>query len=82
MGGIFFIPVGVAGALVGSGLNQAAVSPELIAVCLVTLGYGLIGWIDDWQVLRQKSNKGISPRMKLTLQVLFGSLFVLWLFLV
>ena len=80
MGGIFFIPVGVAGALVGSSLNQEAVSPELIAVCLVTLGYGLIGWIDDWQVLRQKSNKGISPRMKLTLQVLFGSLFVLWLF--
>jgi len=83
MGGIFFVPVGVMVALLWSNFGLAVsqtVSPELIAVCLLTLGYGLIGWIDDWQVLRQKSNKGISPRMKLTLQIVFGVLFCLWLF--
>ncbi len=82
MGGIFFVPVAVLISLVGASLNPeiAKISPELAAVCLVTLGYGLIGWIDDWQVLRRQSNKGISPKMKLTFQVLFGTLFSLWLF--
>ena len=82
MGGIFFVPVAVVAALlwVGLGDRTMAISPELLAVCLITLGYGLIGWIDDWQVLRRKSNKGISPRMKLGLQVGFGVLFSLWLF--
>ncbi|NER83955.1 MAG: phospho-N-acetylmuramoyl-pentapeptide-transferase, partial [Leptolyngbya sp. SIO1D8] len=37
-----------------------------------------IGWLDDWQVLRRKSNKGISPRMKLALQVAFSVAFCLW----
>ena len=81
MGGIFFVPVGTLGALIGAKFtNFLSISPELIAVCLLTLSYGLIGWIDDWQVLRQKSNKGISPRMKLILQVSFGAVFSLWLF--
>ena len=83
MGGIFFVPVAVIVSLVWSHFingNKTAISPELIAVYLVTISYGLIGWIDDWQVLRQKSNKGISPRIKLTLQIVFGAAFTLWLF--
>ena len=82
MGGIFFVPTGVILSLLWSNFNRGGrvSSPELIAVCLVTLGYGLIGWIDDWQVLRRKSNKGISPSMKLILQVVFGIFFAGWLF--
>lgn len=82
MGGIFFVPVAVIMSLVWSNFQGLSLlrSPELIAVCLVTLGYSFVGWIDDWQVLRQKSNKGISPRMKLTLQILFGAIFAVWLF--
>jgi phospho-N-acetylmuramoyl-pentapeptide-transferase len=45
----------------------------------VTLVYGFIGWLDDWQILRRKSNKGISPRMKLGLQLGCSVLFGLWL---
>ncbi|MGB3532094.1 MAG: phospho-N-acetylmuramoyl-pentapeptide-transferase [Microcoleaceae cyanobacterium] len=74
MGGIFFIPVGVAIALVWSNLT-----PTVVAVSLLTLAYGLIGWLDDWQILRRKSNKGISPRVKLLLQVGFAVLFCGWL---
>ncbi|MBE9043283.1 phospho-N-acetylmuramoyl-pentapeptide-transferase [Pleurocapsales cyanobacterium LEGE 10410] len=81
MGGIFFVPVAAIVPLIWSNFNHTkSISPELIAVCLVTLSYGLIGWIDDWQVLRRKSNKGISPRMKLTLQIACGVLFSWWLF--
>lgn len=74
MGGIFFVPTAIAIALLWSAFN-----PEVVAVSALTLGYGFIGWLDDWQILRRKSNKGISPRMKLALQVGFGGLFCLWL---
>ncbi len=79
MGGVFFVPVAVVVAPIWSvamgGQNLASV----LAVCALTLGYAAIGWLDDWQILRHKSNKGISPRMKLALQIGFGALFCLWL---
>lgn len=74
MGGIIFLPVGILLGLIFSGFH-----PEAIAVSVVTLAYGLIGWVDDWQVLRLKSNKGISPRMKLILQIAVAVIFCLWL---
>lgn len=76
MGGIFFVPVVILVALI-----IAPVTPELIALCLVTLGYALIGWLDDWQILRKKSNKGISPRLKLGLQILVAVIFCIWMFI-
>lgn len=74
MGGIFFIPAAVAVALVWSGF-----AVNVIAVSALTLAYAGIGWLDDWQILSKKSNKGISPKMKLALQILFGGLFCAWL---
>lgn len=74
MGGVFFIPVATIVALFWSGF-----APDVVAVCTLTLAYALIGWIDDWQILRQRSNKGISPKMKLALQIGIGALFCLWL---
>ena len=75
MGGVFFVPVAVLIALFWSGFNS-----EVIAVSTVTLAYFGIGWFDDWQVLHRQSNKGISPRMKLTLQIAVAVLFCLWMF--
>jgi phospho-N-acetylmuramoyl-pentapeptide-transferase len=75
MGGVFFVPVAVASACLWSGFAS-----EVLAVSAMTLGYGAIGWLDDWQILRRRSNKGISPRMKLALQIGFAGLFCLWLF--
>ena len=74
MGGVFFVPVAAVIAMIWSGFT-----PNAIAVSLVTLAYCGIGWIDDWQVLQRKSNKGISPRMKLLLQITVAVLFCLWM---
>lgn len=74
MGGIFFVPVAILGALLWSGF-----STPVVAVSALTLGYAAIGWLDDWQIIRHKSNKGISPRMKLGLQIGFAALFCGWL---
>lgn len=74
MGGIFFVPVAVTVALVWSGF-----SANVVAVSALTLAYAAIGFLDDWQIIRRKSNKGISPRAKLGLQIGFAVLFCLWL---
>lgn len=74
MGGIFFIPVALVVAVLWSGF-----APSVVAVSALTFAYGLIGWLDDWQIIRRRSNKGISPRMKLALQIGFGGLFCLWM---
>ncbi len=74
MGGIFFIPVAVVVACICSKWET-----NVLAVSALTLSYGLIGWIDDWQILRHKSNKGIPPKVKLALQIVFGAMFCLWL---
>ena len=73
MGGVFFVPVGVLVAIALSGF-----APTVVAVGAITLAYGFIGWLDDWQVLRRKSNKGISPRMKLALQIGGAIVFCIW----
>lgn len=80
MGGVFFIPVAVGVALVWSGLmlqGQGFIS--VLAVSLVTLACAGIGLLDDWQIILHRSNKGISPRLKLLLQIGVGLGFCLWL---
>ena len=80
MGGVFFVPVAVVVALLWSGLVVGVQDfISVLAVSVVTLAYGLIGWLDDWQIVRRRSNKGISPRMKLALQTSVGLLFCIWL---
>lgn len=74
MGGIFFIPVAILVALLWTGFSSGAV----LAVSLLTFAYAAIGWLDDWQVMRRRSNKGISPKMKLILQISFAIAFCLW----
>ncbi|WP_448563642.1 phospho-N-acetylmuramoyl-pentapeptide-transferase [Trichothermofontia sp.] len=74
MGGIFILPVGLCVALLAAGL-----SPQVWVLCLLTLAFGAIGWLDDWQVLHRRSNRGISPRTKLLLQITTAFLFCIWL---
>ncbi|MFN7569059.1 MAG: phospho-N-acetylmuramoyl-pentapeptide-transferase [Microcystis sp.] len=74
MGGSFFVPVALIFALIWSKFT-----PNVVAVALLTFVYMGIGWLDDWQILRYKSNKGLSPRMKLILQIAGAVLFCLWM---
>jgi phospho-N-acetylmuramoyl-pentapeptide-transferase len=73
MGGVFFVPIALLVALLGTSF-----SPDVMVVSALTLGYGAIGWLDDWQVLHRRSNQGISPRSKLFLQIGLAVAFCLW----
>ncbi len=74
MGGIYFIPVGL-----GIALVWTAADPNIVAAVGLTLAYGCVGWLDDWQVIRQQSNQGLTPRQKFLLQVLIAIGFCGWL---
>lgn len=74
MGGIFFVPTALIIALI-----MGKFTGNLIAVVLVTLAYALIGWIDDWQILRKKTNLGLTPKQKLILQIAVAIGFCFWL---
>ena len=80
MGGVFVVPVAVAIALVWSGgIATAEDLLQVLVVSLVTLAYAGIGWLDDWQIIQLRSNKGISPQLKLALQIGIGLVFCSWL---
>ena len=41
-------------------------------VLLVTLGFGAVGWVDDWRKVVERNPKGLSARWKLFWQSLIG----------
>lgn len=49
-------------------------------VMLVTAGFGLIGWIDDYRKLMLKNSRGLPARWKYLLQSLFGLAVAIYLF--
>lgn len=47
-------------------------------VLLVTIGFGAIGFTDDYLKLSQKNSKGLSGRLKLVFQVIIGTVAAIW----
>ena len=77
MGGVVFIIIPFAMLLILA--PQAYLDPHIQIVMLAYLGYGLIGFTDDFIIVVQKNNKGLSPKMKLLMQsVMAIIIFVLY----
>ncbi|OCN04864.1 phospho-N-acetylmuramoyl-pentapeptide-transferase [Erysipelotrichaceae bacterium MTC7] len=66
MGGIVFIVVPVILLLI---LNPGALQDvKMVTILVAYVGYGLIGFIDDFIIVVQKNNNGLPARMKFLLQ--------------
>lgn len=66
MGGLYFVPIGVGVARLVTGYW----STELWGVCVATLAFAAIGFLDDWFVLLRKHNYGMRGSLKFLLQVI------------
>ena len=55
-------------------------TPYVWLTLLVTLGFGFIGFMDDYLKLIKKRNKGLSPRAKFVLQMLFALIPAIFLY--
>ncbi|XP_030470752.2 phospho-N-acetylmuramoyl-pentapeptide-transferase homolog [Syzygium oleosum] len=75
MGGLLFVPVGVAVAQAIAGFS----STEVTAATVATLSFAAIGFIDDNLSLAENRNHGLSAWVKLLLEVVVATSFALWL---
>ncbi len=74
MGGIGFLT-----AILVTSLIFAPRYPEIIPILLVTLGFGLIGFLDDFLKIRKKQSEGLKPWQKLLGQVVIAGAFAIYL---
>ena len=75
MGGILFI---IAPFIISFVLfRNIWMDSKVILIALAFIGYGFIGFIDDYIILVTKNNEGLSPKKKLMLQIILSLVFFL-----
>ena len=73
MGGLMIMLGLAAGSLIMAGR-----SPEVIPVLILTVGFGLVGFIDDYLKVVKKKSDGLSVKQKMALQIVIALLFALY----
>lgn len=75
MGGLIFIIPTILTILVLLALNKINFSENLFIVLFVFVGYALVGFLDDYLIIKRHNNKGLTQ-----LQKLFGQLMIALVF--
>jgi len=70
MGGVLVLLAAILPTLLWANLT----SPYIWIAVLVTAGFGLIGFVDDYKKVIRKDTEGLSPKKKLLCQILLASL--------
>lgn len=78
MGGWIIVAPAILTTLVVSGL-RGGVPADLLAVVAVVLAYAVIGWLDDYLIIKKRQNKGLTARQKLLAQIGIAILFCVYL---
>ena len=52
------------------------ISPEMFLLLFVTLGYGLLGFLDDYIKVAMKRNLGLTSKQKLIGQIVIAVIFM------
>ncbi len=73
MGGLLFIAAPVLVTLIAD--FKGAMTPDILVVLLTFVGYGLIGFIDDYLIVVKKNNDGLSAGQKFAMQVILAAVF-------
>jgi phospho-N-acetylmuramoyl-pentapeptide-transferase len=74
MGGIAFL-VGI----IGGSIWFVGEYPKIIPILFVTVGFGVIGFLDDYIKIVMKHNEGLKPWQKLILQCIVTGIFCYYL---
>ncbi|MDD4733553.1 MAG: phospho-N-acetylmuramoyl-pentapeptide-transferase [Bacilli bacterium] len=75
MGGLIFIIPTLFTTVILFLLNKIDFSYSLLIVIFVFVSYSIIGFIDDYLILKRKNNKGLSENSKLLLQFIIALVF-------
>ena len=79
MGGIIFALPAIAAVLI---FSRKDVDMSLLVICLASaLGFGAIGFIDDFLKVKKHSSEGLTPKQKLAPQILLSIALSVWAYL-
>lgn len=78
MGGIIMIITIIVLCLIASVINKN-LAGEILPVALASIGFGLVGFIDDFKKVVLKNTDGLSPKLKLLGQLIVSVLFIIYL---
>ncbi len=74
MGGVMIL-----GSIVITSLFFVKESPEIIPILFVTIGFGLIGFLDDYLKVVLKRSDGLLPMQKMGLQIVVTAVFAFYM---
>ena len=74
MGGIMILL-----GLLAASLCMAKFCPEVIPVLILTIGFGIVGFIDDYLKVVKKKSDGLSAKQKMALQIVIAILFAVYI---
>lgn len=75
MGGLIFIIPTILITISFIYLNKIEITYTLIIIIFTFISYALIGFIDDYLIIKKRDNKGLTKGQKFTLQVLVAIIF-------
>lgn len=75
MGGLIFIITTILIMLIFYLTNKISITYNLVIVIFTFLSYSLIGFIDDYLIVKEHNNKGLSEGQKLILQTIISIIF-------
>lgn len=75
MGGLIIIS-----SIVAASVLYARKYPNISIVLFVTIGFGIIGFMDDYIKVVMKDTKGLSPLQKITAQIVVTTVFLFYLY--
>ncbi|MDO4476044.1 MAG: phospho-N-acetylmuramoyl-pentapeptide-transferase [Lachnospiraceae bacterium] len=74
MGGLGILLAVLVGCLPALGSN-----PRIIPVLVLTIGFGLIGFVDDYLKVVKKDSDGFKPKQKMICQIILTTIFVVYI---
>lgn len=78
MGGLMMIISIILFVIIEAIINQEMRS-QILPIALASLGFGLVGFIDDFKKVVLKNTDGLSPKLKLLGQLIIASGFIIYL---
>ena len=55
--------------------------PKIVPVMVLTLGFGIIGFVDDYLKVVLKRSDGLLPKQKMALQIVVTTIFIVWVWM-
>ena len=79
MGGIIIIITMIIGTIATAvylyATGESELATKLVPILLLTIGFGAIGFIDDYLIIIKHNNKGLSEKAKFLLQIIIAVIF-------